>query len=182
MKLKQYLRFEVNFKSRWIETSAALMGISFFLRLFYYFAVTNLRDIAGVELVFSLFCGLALCIGYIVCLVCIRLNAPGLYGIFGAAFCLMLIILGFMSGDVLRIVLGTLWYFLAAIVLLTTVGGYLPGKLLAGIMFAIPFLVRFFFYDYSKLSFVDWLKEVPILCIIAALGCFAMGLKPRTKS
>lgn len=181
MKLKQYLRFEVNFKSRWIETSAALMGISIFLRILFYFAVTNLRDIGGLELFFSMLLGLALSSVFIICLTCLRLNAPGLYGIIGTAICLTYIVLSFMSGDPVRIVLSFFWYLLSAIVLLATTGGYLPGRLFSALLFATAVTVRFFFYDLGKLNFVEWVRELPALCIIASLGCLVMGFRPRTK-
>lgn len=181
MKLKQYVQFDVDLKGRWLEAAAAMMGVSVFMRLLYYFAVTNLRDTGAVELIFSMAFGLLIAASFIVCAVCLRLNAPGLYGIIGAAACLAHIILGFSSGDVLRIILTVLWYLFAAVVLLATTGGYLPGRLLAAIVFGIGLLVRVLFYDFGTLGLVDWVREIPILCVIAAFGCLAMGLKPRKK-
>ncbi len=41
-------------ESKWATYSAAAMGISFFLRMVYYFGLVNLRDVGGMELFFGL--------------------------------------------------------------------------------------------------------------------------------
>lgn len=181
MNLKRYTQFHINFDSKWIATASALMGLSFFLRIVYYFGLVSLRDVGVIELIASVIIGILLCGGFVVFLQCLRRNAPGLYGIIGAAQCLMIIILSFTTGDAWRIVLAVIWYVLAGSVLLATVGGYLPGRLLGAVMFFIPFIVRFFFYDLGHIGLIRWVQELAVLSILVALGCFVMGLKPKGR-
>lgn len=183
MNLKQYTSYQIDFNSKWISACGAIMGLSFFLRIVYYFGLMSLRDVGIIELLISMIAGILLCGGMVVCLNCMRMNAPGLYGIAGAAQCLMLIILSFGTGSAIRIVLAILWYVLAAIILLMTVGGYLPGKLLASLMFFIPAGVRFFFFDIGKIGLIAWVNELAVLSVLIGIGCLAMGLKktPRKK-
>ena len=177
MKLKQYTRYQMDFQSNWTSSCGILMGFSFFVRLIYYFGLTNIYDMGIVEILFTMILGTALCLGYLITLSVMRLNAPGIYGILGAIHCLLLIFGSFITGDVLRIVLAVLWYALAAGILLMTVGGYLPGRLLAMLMFAVPTLVRVFFYDLGRLSILQWVREFGILLALIGLACLPMGLK-----
>lgn len=177
VKLKQYTRYQMDFQSKWTSACGILMGFSFFVRLIYFFGLTNIYDMGIVEILFTMILGTALCLGYLVTLSVMRLNAPGIYGILGAIHCVLLIFGSFSSGDPLRIVLAVLWYALAAGVLIMTVGGYLPGRLLAMLMFAIPILVRVFFYDLGHLGILQWVREFGILLALVGLACLPMGLK-----
>ena len=91
MNLKQYCRYLVDFSSKWTQVSSGLMGLSFFACLVYYFAIVSIRDIGIIELIFALLMGVLLCRGFVVCLACLRLNAPGLYAIMGALQCFCII-------------------------------------------------------------------------------------------
>ncbi len=177
MKLKQYTRFQMNFSGKWVNVCGALMGVSFFLRIVYYFGLTNLADIGMGEILVEMALGILICGLFLLLLSCIHLNAPGLYGILGTAYCLILIV-GLFSGGWVRILLGTVWYLLSAVVLLATVGGYLPGKLLSAGMFAFALLIRFFCFDLGKLGLFTWVLEASNLCAIAGLVCLPMSLKP----
>lgn len=182
MNLKQYCRYQIDFMSKWVAACPIMMGLAFFINLLYYFAITTMRDVFVVELIAAMLLGIILTAGYVICITCLRLNAPGLYAIMGAVQCLMLLILGCMTGNGFRIFVSILWYVFAALVLLATTGGYLPGRLLAALMFFIPVGFRFFFYDLGRLSLFGWIKEVPVLLILAGLGALAMGLKPVNKT
>lgn len=181
MKLKQYTRYQMNFQSKWTQVCGGLMGFSFFLRLIYYFGLTNIYDIGFVEILTTMILGTALCLAYLITLSVMRLNAPGVYGVLGAVHCFLLILGTLSTGDFGRILLAVLWYALAAGVLLLTVGGYLPGKLLASLMFVIPILVRFFVYDLGRVNLLQWVREFGILVALVGLACLPMGLKFGSK-
>ena len=182
MNLKQYCRYQIDFTSKWVAAAPIMMGLAFFLNLLYYLAITTARDVFVIELIAAVIFGIILTAAYVICVTCLRLNAPGLYAIMGAVQCLMLLILGCTSGGAFRIVISILWYALAALILLATTGGYLPGRLLAALMFFIPAGFRFLFFDLGQLSIFEWVKEIPVLLILAGLGSLAMGLKPVNKT
>ena len=181
MRLKQYTNYHVNFNSKCTAACGALMGLSFFLRIVYYFGLMSLRDVGFFELLTSAFFGIILCGGVVVCLICMRMDAPGLYGLAGAAQCLFLIILSFTTGSAGRIILALVWYSLTAVILLVTVGGYLPGRLLAGLMFFVSAFIRFFFFDVGRIGVLQWFRELAVLSVLIGMGCFVMGLKSTTN-
>ncbi len=177
MRFKKYTRFHVNFSSNWTATFGLFMGTAFFLRLVYYFGLMSLKDVGIIELLTSALIGICLCGSAVVFLNCLHRDAPGLYGLMGAVQCLLVFILTCTTGNVGRIILAFVWYALTALILLATVGGYLPGRLLAAAMFFMSTFVRFFFFDLGHIGIIRWVQELAVLCTLMALGCFAMGLQ-----
>lgn len=178
MQLKKYARYQVDFSSKWTTSFGVLMGLSFFLRIVYYFGLKSLRDVGFIELLTSALVGIILCGGTVVMLNVLRRNAPGLYGIIGAVQCLLVFVVTCTTGNWGRIILALVWYTLTAVILLITVSGKLPGRLLAALMFALCVVVRLLFFDLGHLGIISWVKELAVLSSLSAVACFVMGLKP----
>ena len=53
LKLSKSMTCRLAAKGKWGEYAAAWMGLSFFLRMVYYFGFMNLKDVPGFEIVFS---------------------------------------------------------------------------------------------------------------------------------
>lgn len=169
MQWKKYTAYQMNLRSKWTKLSAALMGLSFFIRMVYYFGLTNLALCSFLEVVFMMVLPLLLTAGYVALLSALQLNAPGLYAMIGAALCVLLGLWSFASGDALRIVLSFVIYLAAGGVLVITIAGYLPGRLLSSVLFALPLVVRFFLYDLGKIGIIAWILEISVLLMIASL-------------
>lgn len=178
MNWKIYERYQMEMNGKWARFCGVMMSVSFFLRIVYYFGLKNLRDIPGSEIFATMILGLLLCAGFVVVLNYLRLNAPGIYGILGAAHCLLLIIGNFSSGSGMRIVLSIIWYLLCALVLLATIAGYLPGRLLSAGMFFMAALVRLLAYDLGKIGLLRCVTEAAVLCAILGIAAIPLALKP----
>ncbi len=176
---KIYTRFHMDFDSSWTKSFGVFMGLSFFLRIVYYFGLKSFRDVGIIELLTFGIAGIALCGCVVVWLICMQKNAPGLYGIIGVIHCLLIIILTCFGGNLVRIILALVWYFLAANILLLTVSGRFPGRLFAALMFFAPVAVRFIVFDLGRIGLITWVQELAVLSTLLALGCFAMGLKGK---
>ena len=177
MNFKQYTRYQIDFRGKWVMPSALLMGLSFFFRIVYYFGLTNFAACGFGEIVFCMALPILVCGIYIVMLSALKWNAPGVYGILGAILCLLLLIWSFSTGDVLRIVLSVIVYLSAGVVLIATVGGYLPGRLLSSALFFVPLVCRFFFYDLGILGIFDYFLEASVLFMLASLFALTRSLK-----
>lgn len=180
MNLKIYTRYKIDFASKWLMPSALLMGLSFFLRIVFYFGLTNLSTCSVGEVLFWMVLPLLLTGGYVVFMSALKRNAPGVYGLIGAGLCLLMIVWSFPTGDVLRIVLSVLVYFAAGVVLIGTTGGYLPGRLLASTLFVLPACARFLFYR-GNLGLFDWVLELSVLSLLVSLFCLTRSLKESRK-
>ncbi len=177
MNLKQYMRYQMDFSGKWAPASAALTGASFFLRILYYFVFTDITTRSAVEIVFAIILPLLLFAGYFVLLGVLKWNAPGIYGILGCALCLFLVISGFFSGSILRILLGIIFYLIIGVGLLATVGGYLPGRLPVTLIILSVLTVRIFFFLSGSHSAAEFCMEASMLCLLAAMFALVRGLK-----
>ncbi len=181
MNLKQYHRYQMDFSGSWMKGSLASMGLAVFLLAVYYFGWINLSAVKIGKLILGLILPMLLCLGYIVLLRFVKLNAPGVYGIIGAALCLVLMGGNILAGGLLRMILSIVGYALCSVILIFCVGGYLPGKLPASLTFGIAFAVRLLFFDLLRFRKVNWLEEAAVLLILLALTCLPMALKPAKK-
>lgn len=177
MKLKQYTRYQIDFQGKWILPGAIFMGLSFFLRVVYYFGLTNIFTYNTGTIIMQIILPLSLCAGYIVLLRAVKLNAPGIFAILGAAFCLMVMIWNFSTGDILRILLSVVFYLLSGLVLLATAGGYLPGRLLSSGLFLALLVFRYLMYAPSFRHIGQFILELSVLCIPASLFCLTRCMK-----
>ena len=185
MKLKQYTRYQIDFGGKWILPGAIFMGLSFFLRVVYYFGLTNIFSYDAGTIILQIILPLLLCAGYIVLLRAVKLNAPGVFAILGAAFCMMILIWNFSTGDILRILLSVVFYLFSGLVLLATAGGYLPGRLLSSGLFLALLVFRYLLYAPSFRQIGPFILELSVLCILASLFCLTRCMKEvknKTKS
>lgn len=167
---------------KWARASALLMALSVFFRAVYYFGYKNFYDIGFIEVVFCALIPLILSSAYLVMLYAIHKNAPGIYGLMGAALCAYLFIWSFYTGSFIRVILALAWYGIAAGIVLFTSGGKLQNKSLCAAVFAIPIVVRFFIFDIGRLGVFESINEASILFLLASLACFPMTLKFPRKS
>ncbi len=58
MNMKQYTRFGMDFNSKWTAACSGLMGLAFFLRVVYYFALKSFRDVGFFEIITSMILGI----------------------------------------------------------------------------------------------------------------------------
>ena len=82
MNIKKIARCHVRMDSRWVSLSAALMGLSVFLRTVYYFGVVNLRDLDHFRLAMEVIVPLVLAGGYLIVVKGFQFNSPVLVGCF----------------------------------------------------------------------------------------------------
>ncbi|MBE6986047.1 MAG: hypothetical protein E7433_01290 [Ruminococcaceae bacterium] len=143
----------------------------------YYFGLTNIFTYNTGTIIMQIILPLSLCAGYIVLLRAVKLNAPGIFAILGAAFCLMVMIWNFSTGDILRILLSVVFYLLSGLVLLATAGGYLPGRLLSSGLFLALLVFRYLMYAPSFRHIGQFILELSVLCIPASLFCLTRCMK-----
>ena len=182
MQLKQYERYVIDFKGKWIRKCAAIMGVSLFIRVVYFFGLMNFSECGVMQIIFDMVLCMGLSVAFLVFIAALRQNAPGLYALMGCGFILLMMITTFSSGNALRIILAILAYSGAAVVLLGTVGGYVPGKMLATLTLLLPTIIRFLAYDLGKLGLFTWVLEISRLLVVISLLCFVWTLKPIKKT
>lgn len=180
--MKQYYRFRMNFDGMWMKASTFCMGLSLLLLAIYYFGMTEFGEHGVAEILLLLCIPLALTIAFIVLLTVLRWDAPGIYGILGAVFCIIFLITTIFSGNVIRMALGAVWYILSAVVYLAVTGGYLPGKLPGAAVFAIAMIARILFVGGDLTSLKGLASEGSTLVAMAGLMFLPLSMIPANAS
>lgn len=182
MQLKQYYRYVMDYSGKWIKASTMCMAASFFLLAVYYFALRGLASVGFGEAVFCVLLPMVLMVAYVVLTFYYKWNAPGLFALMGMAFCVFLFAGTFVSGNILRIILGVIWYPLSALILIGCAGGYLPRKIPAALIFAVTIFIRFFVFDIGRLGLFSWFLELSAFLCLASMGCLIMSFRElRTR-
>ena len=179
MTLKQYVRFIIPANNKHIKTACTLMGLSFFLRMLYFFGLTDLNTVSGMKWTFELILPALACGGFIVLIGVLQWNHPGICGILCSAMLLFLAIGNIGCGDALRIVLSLVGYTLSAGLLFLTIGGYFPIRAIFNSFMWLSAGVRLFLFDLGNLSLKEWVLEAAVIFFLLSLTMFVNGMKPR---
>lgn len=181
MQFKQYKRYHIDFKSKWIQPCAMLMGLSFFLRIFYYFGFRFVSDWSFWDVIFQILLPLVFGGVFTMTLWTAHRDIPGLYGLIGAGFCILSVIWSFYSGNFLYMLLCIVYYVATGAVLLTTSLGLLPGKLLSTVMLMIPVVIRILTIKPFSLGLSGLCLEFSVIALLGSLACFTRTLTELNK-
>ena len=182
MARKLTYKYHMDFESKQHLAAPALMGGAFFLRTVYYFGFTRPENAGVWNLLIFLILPMALEAAFMVMLRGIRLDLPGVYGIMGAVYCVLLLLQCFQSGDLLRIILGSLAYLCCGAAVVGSGWGLLSKSLTLAVLI-VTVAVRFFVFDLSgyvfKLRLIPFIREAAAVCGLLALVFLIAGMKDR---
>ena len=167
--MKRSIRYRMNFSGKWMTWSTVLMALSFFASMVYGFGISNLATAGFGRAVFMMLIPSLISALYVFFLRVQKLNAPGVYGILGAAICACLLFSAFFSGSIIRIILSILWYPICGGVLLFFMGGNSISGSAVTVIFGITMGVRFLFFPVSVFQTGEWIREVAVLSSLASL-------------
>lgn len=183
--MKQTVRhYHMDMDGKAVSTGCVLLGIALFLRAVYYFGFSRTESVGFGTLLLGLILPLLLELALIVLLRGVKLDAAGLYGIIGAAYCVLLMVQCFQYGNVFRTVLGIIAYVLCGGLCFCAVAGLLSKEISVAAFF-LTAVIRFLFVlkpYILGLHLIAFLPEAAGLCAVCALGYLVLGLKPVKKS
>ena len=181
LKLSKTTTCRLNARGTWGERAAAWMGLSFFLRMVYYFGLKNLNDIPGFEIVFSVVLPLIISVAFILVLKLPKLTHPMAAAGLAVAFAVNYFFTEQMNfGGVLCaiLVLAMAGMILAAIL------GYIPERkwLLWTGMAVMAFRVLFvdligYLLPLSELKLIAYIPRASNLFGALALACLCAALE-----
>ena len=181
LKLSKTTTCRLNARGTWGERAAAWMGLSFFLRMVYYFGLRNLNDIPGFEIVFSVVLPLIISVAFILVLKLPKLTHPMAVAGLAVAFAVNYFFTEQMNfGGVLCAILVLAMAGLVPAAVL----GYVPerkGLLYAG-MAVLAFRVLFvdlfgYLLPLSELKLIAYIPRASNLFGVLALACLCAALE-----
>ena len=181
VKLSKSMTCRLNAKGTWGERAAAWMGLSFFLRMVYYFGLKNLNDVPGFEIAFSVVLPLAISVAFILVLKLQKLTHEMVAAGLAVAFAVNYFFAEQMNfGGVLS---GILVLAMAGLIL-AAVLGYIPERkwlLWAGMAVLgvrVLFLDLFgYVLPLSELKLIAYIPKAANLFGVAAISCLCTALK-----
>lgn len=180
----QMKRYRMDFESKGISSASIFLGVALFLRFVYYFGFGYFFEVGVGQVLIGLILPCLVELGAITLLRAVRLNAPGIFGIFGALACLLLAIQSFQYGSVLRIILALLAYLVCGGLFFSCFAGWL-SKEIGTFMLTLTAVVRILFFDLPGMlgNFrpVAVLPELAGLCVVLGLCCMSVCIKHPKK-
>lgn len=178
---KVLVHYHIQFNHKNIVPTSALAGASFFFLCVHYFGLTNLAQCGIGEIILQMILPMLTMVGFVVLLRGIRYGVTPVYGMIGAAYCLLLVIQAFSYGNIFGAIIAMLWYILTAAVCVFTTFGYISSGIYMLIAFLVPVLFRLVFVDiYQYLirrNFSGFFTEAAMLCGLTAFGLLSLCLK-----
>lgn len=175
-------RYHMDPDSRAHIASSAFMGGAFFLRVAYYFGFTRPESAGFWNLLIFLILPALLECGYMVMVRGLRLDLPGVYGIMGAIYFILMLLQSFQVGSVLRIILSIPAYLCCAAAIVGTGWGMLSKSLVNAVL-VLTFVVRVLAFDLTgyilRFRVIPFIREAAALCGIIGMICFITGLKDK---
>ena len=181
LKLSKSMTCRLAARGNWGERAAAWMGLSFFLRMVYYFGFMNMNDIPGFEIVFSVVLPLIISVTFILVLKLPKFSHP-----IAAAALAMAFAVNYFFAERMNfggVVTGILVLAMAGLIL-AAVLGYIPERkwLLWAGMAVLG--VRILFVDLfgyvlplSELKLIAYIPKASNLFGVAAICCLCPALR-----
>ena len=181
LKLSKTTTCRLNARGTWGERAAAWMGLSFFLRMVYYFGLKNLNDIPGFEIVFSVVLPLIISVAFILVLKLPKLTHPMAAAGLAVAFAVNYFFTEHMNfGGVLCAILVLAMAGLVPAAVL----GYVPHRkwLLYAGTGVLAFRVLFvdligYLLPLSELKLIAYIPRASNLFGVMALACLCAALE-----
>lgn len=171
----------MNMEGKLVKSCCACVGFSLFLRMAAFFGLRNLADAMVLEIIFQIVFPVLLCAGIIVLMSCLKLHAPGLYGILGCVACVLLLVTDLFSGDLLQILLFSVLYLCAGGVLFVVCAGLLRSNLLSGSVFLLVLVLRVLLVSLHTRGLFALCGEGSVLLLIAGCMLLAFSLNFHKK-
>lgn len=183
MKFEQTHRYSIDFESPWITASAFFAGIGILGRVLYFFIFSDITQAGFGEITFSLVLPLLWLFGFVALLRGVQLNAPFIFGIFVAVYCLLMINWGFQYGSALKGILSLLWYLVLGAGTMITVMGYFHGQYYLAGAFGLSFVLQTLIVDLPRyiltLDLAGYMLPLAMIAGVASLSFFFLALKKR---
>lgn len=182
----QIKRYRMDFDGKGISAAGIFLGAALLFRIVYYFGFMRFFDAGVAEILFWLVLPGLLELGAIALLRAVRFNAPGVYGIFGAVECFLLVVMCFGYGSILRTILGILAYLACGGLIFTCSAGWL-SKEIASFMFVLTCTVRILAFELPGLirnfRHPEVLLSLAGMCVLLGLASLTFAIKlPQKKN
>lgn len=179
--MKRLTKFVFNPEGKWATRSGVLMGIAIFIQALDFFCLRDLSSVKAFQLTVALVLPLALEAGWCFCIRVLRLNRAEVFGLVGAACCLLMLLQTFFYGSIGLMILFILLFLIAGAGMVLISFGFISRRALGCLVILAVALVRILTVVFHRIlggtNWMGYLSDLPSVCLLLALCCFFGDLK-----
>ena len=183
LKFEKTMSCRLAARGKWGNLAAAWMGLSFFLRMVYYFGFMNFNDLPGSELAFRVALPLIVSVAFILML---KVKALGDVRIAGGVACAFAVNYFFAENMSFGGVVSALLVLACGALILLAVHGYVPERKwliwagLASLLFRVVFVDLFgYILPIGELKLVSYIPMASNVCGVIAMSFLCSALRLR---
>lgn len=183
LKFEKTMSCRLAARGKWGNLAAAWMGLSFFLRMVYYFGLMNFNDLGGFEIGFRVAVPLLISVAFILML---KIKLFGTPLIAGIVACVYAVSYFFAENMGIAGVVSGILVLLCAVLILLSALGYVPERKwliwagLASLLFRVVFVDLFgYILPLSEIKLAGYIPMASNMCGVIAVSflCSAMRLR-----
>lgn len=179
--MKRLVTFAFDPNGKWATLSGVLLGFAFFAQAVDYLLLHPFQALSTWKLLVMMVFPMVMEAVWCVSLRAVRANKAELFGVFGAVFCLILLLQAFFYHNILLVILFALLYLLSGAAMIFITWGFFGHRALGGLVFFVVGGLRILFVAIHRLNPApDWqgiLSDLPSVCILLAMVAFFGNLK-----
>ena len=175
MELRKLVTYKIPFRSKQILWCGVFFAMSIFLRCWNYFIPCDFTRINAGMWLFKIILPIFLCAAFGILIRIVMLRSPGIYGILAAALCITTLIGDVFGGNVVQVILSLVTMALLAVLLLGTLGGYIPYRSICACALLVVCLLRFLVWVFSGVTMLAISTDIFLLL---GLFSFVISVKP----
>lgn len=184
--MKKDIFYTLRRHSFWVTMSGVLMGIPFLIQAIYFLLIRSVVDVPMMELM--TYMAIPMAVEFVWCLMIHVLpmrNTSPVAGVATAVF-LVLIWQSLFYGDLVRTLLAALAYVAVIQLVLLILTGRFPYRLFGSVGMLVVLALRVLLFTYPVyIAAANWknllIKELPGLCMLAAIYCIFGAIEPHKK-
>lgn len=182
--MKRYLDISIPKKHPAVIAACFFMVASAVVRLWHYLPATMTADVLRVHVIMPVAAAVIFLTGILIGGKAAKAAAVTAT-VLGVAF----FIIKATTFAPLHQTLCTILYLAVLVLFISTILGWLPTKKLLYPLFGLPLIYHIVVEDTQKYFFADppvpvwqWMPEISVLCIMAALLCLSIGMKAEKRT
>lgn len=175
------VNFKLNPNGKWATLSGVLLGIAFFVQAADHLLLHELREVSIWRLLVMMALPMLLEGAWCMSLRAFRIDRAEVYGILGAAFCLILLLQSFFWHGIFQIVLFIILLLAAGAAMVLITWGFFAHRALGALIFLLLSALRVLLVLLHRLGAAhDWLgllTDLPSICMLLAMTVFFAGIR-----
>lgn len=179
--MKRLVNFRFDPNGKWATLSGILLGLAFLAQAADHLLLQELTALSFWRLLVMMILPMLLEAAWCVSLRILRLDRAEVFGVFGAALCLVLLLQAFFWHGIFQMILMIVLLLLAGAAMIMITWGFFAHRALGALIFLLIGGLRVLFVVFHRAGGAwDWLglfSDLPSVCMLLSMAVFFGNIK-----